>query len=161
MSLISGKYVAVLTLLLTLYFFYRTSKWKMAKDKVANDWKKPLPLYEEEIKPFLASSPAHLRDLFHERLEVLRRACQDNGAEVPMEVIRPNFLFNVAPEQRLVMCKTAKHGTTTWSSYFLQIITNGWHGLLSSDRGDIFLILEIHRKVRSSTALRNKLKRRL
>ena len=72
-----------------------------------------------------AGSTADLRALFQERLFTMRKACQDNIQEVPQDVEKPDFQFNIAPKQKLIMCKTAKHGTTTWSQYFLQIITDG------------------------------------
>ena len=68
-------------------------------------------------------SPAELRGLFSERLETLARACQDIRRF--REDQKAEYDFNIAPDQKLIMCKTAKHGTTTWSYNFIQILLNG------------------------------------
>ena len=78
-----------------------------------------------------AGTPAVLRELFRERLDTLETVCRDNRRQVPREVSKNNFLFNVAPDHKLIMCKSAKHGTTTWSEYFVQILTAGWVRLYS------------------------------
>ena len=72
-------------------------------------------------------SPADLRNVFQERRLTMLRACEEGVARkrIPVEVSKPDFQFNVAPRQKLTMCKTAKHGSTTWSQYFVQILTAG------------------------------------
>ena len=68
-------------------------------------------------------SPEELRGLFRERLETLAKACQDIRRF--REDQKAEYDFNIAPDQKLIMCKTAKHGTTTWSYNFIQILLNG------------------------------------
>ena len=70
-----------------------------------------------------AGTPSDLRDLFRGRLERLEEACE--GEERRSRSLPKVYKFNVAPEQRLIMCKQAKHGTTTLSQYFVQILTDG------------------------------------
>ena len=66
-----------------------------------------------------------LEMLFHDRLVTMKEACRANMDKVPSDVKKNNIQFNIAAKQKLIMCKTAKHGTTTWSNYFVQILTNG------------------------------------
>ena len=80
-------------------------------------------VFERPRNSSIAGTPADLRDLFRERLERLERVC--GGEERRSGNLPKVYKFNVAPEQRLIMCKQAKHGTTTLSQYFVQILTHG------------------------------------
>ena len=107
-------------------------------------------------------SPADLRNVFQKRRLTLVRACEEGSESqrIPEEVSKPDFQFNVAPREKLIMCKTAKHGSTTLSQYFVQILTQGWDMTFTQMFYERF-ILEIHQDppVTCTTNWRMKLNR--
>ena len=69
----------------------------------------------------LALRRVRVRKLFAERVERVRRVCEAERSE---RVGRVNTkIWSVEPQHGLVICRTAKHGSTTWANYFLQIYT--------------------------------------
>ena len=66
-----------------------------------------------------------LHKSFYNGLRFIREACSEddiksrNQNQVPVS----QFLFD--PASKLLMCKTAKHGSTTWAQYFVSIFQNG------------------------------------
>ena len=102
---------------------YFLSKYRIQRSSERSQTISPLNLVSERPRnSSIAGTPADLRDLFRERLERLERVC---GGEERSGNLPKVYKFNVAPEQRLIMCKQAKHGTTTLSQYFVQILTDG------------------------------------
>ena len=66
-----------------------------------------------------------LRAHFNRSLATLEAACGDpalRGLEVKTV---PDSRFSFDPVTKMLMCKTAKHGSTTWSNYFVTIYKNG------------------------------------
>ena len=98
------KFVWIFVILLSFYTFFPMFKIKQ-------DFKLK--------KEFLHKS-------FHNGLSFIKQACSDedikslNQNNVPVT----QFLFD--PASRLLMCKTAKHGSTTWAQYFVSIFQNGY-----------------------------------
>lgn len=44
---------------------------------------------------------------------------------MPSRVRTNTAIFNLEPTSGLLLCRAAKHGTTTWNDHFLQIYTEG------------------------------------
>ena len=108
-----------------------TSTIRLKKFKHKHRTRSKLKLKRTEVKPVAdnskAGSPEDLRNLFKERRLSMLKACKEGreSNRIPLEVSKPDFQFNVAPQEQLIMCKTAKHGSTTLSQYFVQILTEG------------------------------------
>ena len=68
------------------------------------------------------------KDLLHKSfqngLNFIKEACSDLKTHDQNEVPVSMFLFD--PASKLLMCKTAKHGSTTWAQYFVSIFQNGY-----------------------------------
>ena len=119
MSIINYKFIAVFLLLLLLLLLYQLKTVTLS----GSQRNTKLPPVGKAKKIHRVGSPADLRVLFQDRLETLARACQH--VKRFRQDQKADFDFNIAPQQKLLMCKTAKHGTTTWSYYFIQIFLNG------------------------------------
>ena len=67
-----------------------------------------------------------LRGHFNRSLATMEAACGEpalRGLEVNTV---PDSRFSFDPVTKMLMCKTAKHGSTTWSKYFVTIYKNGY-----------------------------------
>ena len=40
-----------------------------------------------------------------------------------------NIIWSIAPQHNLIMCRTAKHGSTTWANIFVQILSKKYSTL--------------------------------
>ena len=67
-----------------------------------------------------------LHDYFHDGLSSLKSACRQDEIRSLDQSDVPLYMFNYDPSSGLLMCHTAKHGSTTWSGYFVTIFQNGW-----------------------------------
>ena len=65
-----------------------------------------------------------LHKSFQDGLNSIKEACSDLKTHDQNEVPVSMFLFD--PASKLLMCKTAKHGSTTWAQYFVSIFQNGY-----------------------------------
>ena len=90
-------------------------------------------LTEKELlisKPKLTRSELHnkrisrIQTMFKSRTELVRRECDENR-----HLLRPeppaiqNIIWSMSPRHNLLMCRTAKHGSTTWANIFVQILS--------------------------------------
>ena len=85
----------------------------------------------EALQLLLSRRRARLAPNFRQRLAQLRRSCRQMAPSLPLTSRFPerqNTHWSVSPHRRLVMCRTAKHGSTTWSNYFVQMFTNDFGG---------------------------------
>ena len=73
---------------------------------------------------------AVLHQSFHNGLNFIKEACSDLTTHDQNEVPVSMFLFD--PASKLLMCKTAKHGSTTWAQYFVSIFQNGYMNVITS-----------------------------
>ena len=94
--------------------------WKMLQD---NLFMGTLFLSQNENK--MSQKRADFRKLFEKSRQKMDLACSEN---IIIEKMKDNvpldrFLFD--PKSKLLMCKTAKHGSTTWSNHFVSIYRNG------------------------------------
>ena len=73
-----------------------------------------------------------LHESFQNGISFIKQACSEEDIksldqnDVPVS----QFLFD--PASRLLMCKTAKHGSTTWAQYFVSIFQNGYSDFMYS-----------------------------
>ena len=89
--------------------------------------------YEYEHTRSVAKSPKkpgkpkhhHIKQIFKRRTEKVRKVCSENESKIPLEVGINNLIWSIEAKHKLLMCRTAKHGSTTWSNYFVQIYTKG------------------------------------
>ena len=66
--------------------------------------------------------------LFPQPMQHLHAVCAAEGRRDPA-VKPPNLLhWSVEPESKLLMCRTAKHGSTSWANIFVRIYTQGFAG---------------------------------
>jgi hypothetical protein len=71
-------------------------------------------------------SKIRIQKLFHERTERIRTVCSEENSRIPATVkIYTGLIWSIEKKHKLLMCRTAKHGSTTWASIFVQIYTNG------------------------------------
>ena len=66
-----------------------------------------------------------LHDSFHDGLSLVKASCRQNDIRTLSQRAVPSSMFLYDPGSRLLMCKTAKHGSTTWAGYFVSIFQNG------------------------------------
>ena len=71
---------------------------------------------------------------FSARLQHIHAVC---AAEKRIHISRPSdhLHWSVEPDSQLLMCRTAKHGSTSWAAIFVRIYTQGLAGYL--DRNGI------------------------
>ena len=66
-----------------------------------------------------------LRTLFHQSLKVKENACSEKLLQNLNVTEVPKSRFSYDPGSKMIMCRTAKHGSSTWSNYFVKIYRNG------------------------------------
>ena len=64
-------------------------------------------------------------DIFDERIRKVRSACAAEDLSPPSPTPVNPIIWSVEEKHNLLMCRTAKHGSTTWASIFVKIYTKG------------------------------------
>ena len=105
--------------------------WASISDSLPKN-QKPFSLNLREIWPlqvtnsnYTKHSKFHTRNVFEERIEKLRNVCSEESSSIPAPSKINKLIWSMEEENKLLMCRTAKHGSTTWSSIFVQIYTKG------------------------------------
>ena len=81
-------------------------------------------LYQKYSNPS-TEHKAKLRTVFGDRYSTIRKACVDPKIQALDKVEVPHFRFVYDGNSKLLTCTTAKHGSTTWSNYFVTLFQNG------------------------------------
>ena len=84
--------------------------------------------------PHLASRRDILAPLFSPRLSHLQEVCATMTSE---EVVQTARIWSVNPRYKLAMCRTAKHGSTTWASLLVQLYSRGGRGGLPDSAQEV------------------------
>ena len=67
-------------------------------------------------------------DIFEERIRKVRSVCaaeaSNTSSPSPVNPVKP-IIWSLEEKHNLLMCRTAKHGSTTWASIFVKIYTKG------------------------------------
>ena len=66
-----------------------------------------------------------IRKEFGDRLSTIQEACEDAKIQNLDVVEVPQYRFLFERTSNLFTCTTAKHGSTTWSNYFVTLWGNG------------------------------------
>ena len=74
-----------------------------------------------------ARKKSHLKiqEIFKDRTDKIHKVCAEEKSKIPANVTIKDMVWSIEEKHKLLMCRTAKHGSTTWSSNFVQIYTNG------------------------------------
>ena len=67
----------------------------------------------------------HIREIFKYRNEQMRKVCSEEYSSDPEPVKINKFIWSIEEKHKLLMCRTAKHGSTTWASIFVKMYTKG------------------------------------
>ena len=67
----------------------------------------------------------HIKKIFEERTKRVRKVCNEEKSKIPAKVSINNLIWSIEAKHKLLMCRTAKHGSTTWSNYFVQMYSRG------------------------------------
>jgi len=82
---------------------------------------------KERLKKFKRDSKREkLNPRFSQRIEMLEKACSQMKETARIDQ-KPRK-WSVNPQYKLVMCRTAKHGSTSWASFFVQLYSHGRSG---------------------------------
>ena len=87
--------------------------------------------YEEQqqIDELLKVRNNLVREKFRNRTERIKKVCQEEKKIKPDSEIFSNeiisFIWSAEPNYKMLMCRTAKHGSTSWASHFVKIYTQG------------------------------------
>ena len=73
---------------------------------------------QDILSEHLASRRDILAPRFSSRVSRLQEVCTSMTSE---EVSQTARIWSVNPRHKLVMCRTSKHGSTTWASLFVQL----------------------------------------
>ena len=64
--------------------------------------------------------------MFKERLQQMKGVCEKAQVkDVEDNDYKIGKIWTVNEEKGLAMCRTGKHGSTTWTKYFVKIYTEG------------------------------------
>ena len=67
-----------------------------------------------------------IQKIFGDRTERIRKVCEAENSKIPAKLGKINqIIWSINAKHNLLMCRTAKHGSTTWSYNFVQIYTHG------------------------------------
>ena len=70
-----------------------------------------------------------VRAKFHNRTERIKKVCEEERKVWPSSRIFKHriisFLWSAEPHYKMLLCRTAKHGSTSWASHFVKIYTQG------------------------------------
>ena len=67
-----------------------------------------------------------VQNIFKTRMEKIREVCEEEKENIA-KVRKVNVnIWSVERAHGLVMCRTAKHGSTTWANYFVQMYIQRW-----------------------------------
>ena len=70
-----------------------------------------------------------LKNVFQERNQKVRDVCKEESENIPKllakEAALRSGMYNIEHKHKLLMCRAAKHGTTTWAYNFIQMYKNG------------------------------------
>lgn len=69
-----------------------------------------------------------IQEIFKDRTDKIHKVCAEEKSKIPANVTIKDMVWSIEEKHKLLMCRTAKHGSTTWSSNFVQIYTNGKMG---------------------------------
>ena len=65
-----------------------------------------------------------IRGMFKERMQKIKDVCEKNLIKgVEDNAYKIGKIWTVNEKKGLVMCRTGKHGSTTWANYFVKIYT--------------------------------------
>ena len=73
-----------------------------------------------------------VKEQFSDRTVLMSNICEEHRSKLekdPPEI--QNNIWSIAPGHNMIMCRTAKHGSTTWANIFVQILVHA-HGILVS-----------------------------
>ena len=76
-------------------------------------------------KKFQSAKHLYIKKIFEERTERVRKVCNEEKSKIPAKVSINNLIWSIEAAHKLLMCRTAKHGSTTWSNYFVQMYSRG------------------------------------
>ena len=54
---------------------------------------------------------------------ILRNVCDQFAGHIGEPSGIKNIIWSIAPQHNMLMCRTAKHGSTTWANIFVQILS--------------------------------------
>ena len=63
--------------------------------------------------------------LLKERAHRVKKVCSDFGQLNSPPGRMKTFLWSIENQHKLLMCRTAKHGSTTWASLFVHMYNHG------------------------------------
>ena len=64
-----------------------------------------------------------VEDNFQVGADLVRNICDQYGGHLKKPPGIKNIIWSIAPQHSLLMCRTAKHGSTTWANIFVQILS--------------------------------------
>ena len=66
-----------------------------------------------------------IKRIFKERTDRVREVCAAEKSKVPENVKIIARTWSIERRHKMLMCRTAKHGSTTWAYNFVMIYSNG------------------------------------
>ena len=82
-----------------------------------------------QIEMLLRIRNGLVREKFSNRTERIQRVCEEERKVWPNHEIFSHriitFLWSIEPYYKMILCRTAKHGSTSWASHFVKIFTHG------------------------------------
>ena len=87
--------------------------------------------YEEKMKieQLLKLRNNIVREKFRNRTDHIKKVCEQERVAFPNSDIfhqrKITFLWSIEPYYKLLLCRTAKHGSTSWARNLVRIYTQG------------------------------------
>ena len=85
------------------------------------DYKSAQPQAKQVKKSGISERNENIRKMFLSRIQRLEKACKQYASYLP----KPDFFlpkaYSLEPLEKLAICRTAKHGSTTWAKNFIHI----------------------------------------
>ena len=85
------------------------------------DYKSAQPQAKQVKKSGISERNENIRKMFLSRIQRLEKACK----QYKSYLTKPDFFlpkaYSLEPLEKLAICRTAKHGSTTWAKNFIHI----------------------------------------
>ena len=66
-----------------------------------------------------------IKNMFIARTDRVREVCAAEKSRIPLSVEIKARTWSIEKRHKMLMCRTAKHGSTTWAYNFVKIYSNG------------------------------------
>jgi hypothetical protein len=105
--------------------------WNSIAERIENSYQ-PLWLdfrvtktLQSKNNSYVSDPKFRIHEIFKDRNEQMRKVCSEEYSISPKPVKINKFIWSIEEKHKLLMCRTAKHGSTTWASIFVKMYTKG------------------------------------